>query len=270
MPKLRAIKREASEAEMPWPDPVAKRAKGNVKKEEKDDNTVDIGSVPKYENAEQIHDDSDDLEDAGIGFGTDVGLLRAGGFRRKMPEKNRPQKKALTLKDLEAIYPPDLIKELNAPRLGGPGQPKGVLTTHNSDVSVVYVVTHSKLGQWIDPEFDLVGTYSSAEVANLRVLSLFQEKYPDVTENWNDESPRRDGVIAGFSTCGDMATVGEDVTMAKGCPDEMMTNWWVDDDRALSLWTSAGDDGDSKICATRQEVGTNGLAGGRLCSVCSQ
>ncbi|KAI1136790.1 hypothetical protein F5Y05DRAFT_390853 [Hypoxylon sp. FL0543] len=253
MVKVRPGKQAASPAGMPWPDPVAKRAKMALEKEKEEDQGPNFRSIPKYEDAQQAHDD--DLGGKILGFGIDSGL--DGSTRSRSPEK-----KALTLKDLETIYSPEFIKEVTAPNLGGSHGSRNA-QANNAITDVVYVVTHAKSGQWTDPEFDVVGTYGSAEAANLRVLSLFEEMYSEITQQWNYKPS--DGSSHRFSYLDEEQTVKK----AKGQPKDAETNWWISNDGALSLWANSEAEF-YRICATKQVVGTDGLAEGKLNSVSSQ
>ncbi|OTA84784.1 hypothetical protein M434DRAFT_36320 [Hypoxylon sp. CO27-5] len=276
MEKLKMINLEVPVVESPWP---AKRAKRSVKKEEEEeDDNSDAGPAPKRRKTEHIRDSSDDDDDAGAEpDDTDT-------------SNETPEEKGLTPEDLEAIYPHDLIKELLAPKpVAGSGYPKrprrptAESSTDNTagGPAVVYVVTHSKAGYSVTEEFDIVGTYSTMEAANFKVMSIFHKAYPEFTEVWKDKPSRDDddddggdGGDGGGGNTSDSSRRSRDpaerVKKSTGQPDgDKLTYWWVNDDGALSLWTSGEMDDCYRICATRQEVRTDGFAGGRVVSVCS-
>ncbi|OTA63989.1 hypothetical protein K449DRAFT_20699 [Hypoxylon sp. EC38] len=275
MERLKMINLEVPVVESPWP---AKRAKRSVKKEEEEEEDInsDAGPAPKRRKTEHIHDsDDDDDDDAGAEPDTDA-------------SNESEEEKSLTPDDLEVIYPHDLIKELLAPKpVVGSGYPKrprrptaeSSTTNNTAGPAVVYVVTHSKAGYSVTEEFDIIGTYSTVEAANFKVMSIFHEAYPEFTEAWMDKPSLNDDGGDGGSGSGSGNTSNssrrsrdpaERVKKSTGQPDgDKLTYWWVNDDGALSLWTSGECDDCYRICATKQEVRTDGFAGGRVVSVCS-
>ncbi|KAI1378829.1 hypothetical protein F4677DRAFT_465898 [Hypoxylon crocopeplum] len=230
MVKIKPKKRGPPMAEMPWPDPVAKRAKMNTKKEEDEDKKLDLASVLKHDQ-EEMKKERD----------YDATLGNTGPIGRQAMPKESPE--TLILKELEAFYPPEMIRELTSPKLRGKGQPQSTSSASSSSndrsATAVYVVTHVATA----PMCRIVGTYSSVEAANLRVMYIFRESHPELTEDQHWE-----GRIQGQPEWG--------------------ARWWIDKDGLLSLWSDYEWDV-CRVCATKQVVGTDGLAG-NLVSVYSK
>ncbi|KAI0384279.1 hypothetical protein F5Y04DRAFT_239465 [Hypomontagnella monticulosa] len=89
------------------------------------------------------------------------------------PEIDVPDE-VLTVEDICAAYPVDMIDEIDLP------QPEGghVSLNGGTTAGVVYVVVHYDKEPDILNNINIMGTYSTVELANLRVLSVFREKYP--------------------------------------------------------------------------------------------
>ncbi|KAI2471309.1 hypothetical protein F4781DRAFT_387252 [Annulohypoxylon bovei var. microspora] len=154
MVKIHPKKRGASQGQMPWPDPVAKRAK----KEESEDKKVDLASVPKFE-----------------GVGRDNHTPVA-------PKKSTP------LEKLAKAYPPTIFNEVITSRVRQIAQPSGTSSsTNNGNMNAVYVVTHTATGPYTDTQVDILGTYNCLGAANIRVLKFFRNQYGDYMHEWQHD-----------------------------------------------------------------------------------
>ncbi|KAL7620221.1 hypothetical protein AAE478_009214 [Parahypoxylon ruwenzoriense] len=164
MPVLGSAKRGASPAEKPWPDPVAKRAKVEVKKEE-DENR---GSPRRPSEAGRPRYWDPD-------------------FRIETKEEKTPS----SLDDFEGIYPSELMKKVKARKLGGKdakslSAPAASSSNRNGDgnrgIDAVYVVTLARGGGAGDWGFDIAGTYDNVAAANFHAMRLYHEDYSPMVE----------------------------------------------------------------------------------------
>ncbi|KAI4865315.1 hypothetical protein F4820DRAFT_298885 [Hypoxylon rubiginosum] len=217
MPRLESTKQEGSGPEMPWADPVEKRAKADVKEENNDDEMLNMISDGSFAN----NYGSEELD-------PEFAAMIAGLVSRSDKMEKEKEKKELTLEELKAEYPPDMIEEMEETLKGW--------VEGRQHANSVYVVTHAAQVDVVDnADFDFVGTYSDVTAANVRVMSVFHEKYSHLL----------DGAVFQFNSP----------------PDDDECLWWVDGSGLLSLWAARADEGRYRVRATKQEVGTDGLKG---------
>ncbi|KAI2776541.1 hypothetical protein F4815DRAFT_341755 [Daldinia loculata] len=200
------VKRKVAEAETTRPSP--KRAR-NMK------------GTSKYE---QLESDSIDDDDE----------------RSDYSEEDEEPRRILTFKELQVAYPLPMIRDLKARKLIQDRTPSAAASSNkNKDVTAVYTVAHAKHGPYIGHEFDLLGTYSSLEAANVQVLSFFNAKYQSHMDS--------DSVlIKGREVQGDIGAC-----------------YWIDKNGFLSFY-GREENVEFKINIIKQEVWTNGLVGGRI------
>lgn len=139
----------------------------------------------------------------------------------------------LTLEDARAVYPIEIIDEIAYPE-----QQDDDHTSLSSRGfrAAVYVVTLWERSSESIPEFKLMGTYSTAEAANMRVLSVFHSEYPQFTDILRGESELD--------------------------PDVYQCHWFMDSDKALQLHAREEDSFgyySREVRATKQLVEDNGL-----------
>ncbi|KAI1378828.1 hypothetical protein F4677DRAFT_412113 [Hypoxylon crocopeplum] len=252
MVKGKPGKRKAPQAEASRPGPAAKRTKANSKEE---DETKKLGVTParKRGRPKKIPDpveveveveveaeaeEPNHLEDSEASYHSD-----------------EEPKETLSLKELEALFPPKIIKDLKAtkPSSGSP-------SSNKKGATAVYTVMHLKSAAYESPELDILGTYSTPDAANVRVLSFFSDEYDYVTSEWaelRDSKPKawRNGEVL-------LARKSRDR------PDHEGVNYWIDACGLLSLWAEAGECG-ARVYSLRQELRTDGLGRGGKVAVFS-
>ncbi|KAI1404894.1 hypothetical protein F4819DRAFT_445883 [Hypoxylon fuscum] len=228
-PKLGSVKREASEAGLSWPGNVAKHTKVDVKKEE------DADEKP---NGSSVH---------GKGPAKDIAPVTKSVYEGWEDGGPNDKCSSFTRKELEAVYPRELIEELKAQNSGGEGKSTSASSNKNESSGMVYIVTDASKETYEATEFSIAGTYSSVEAANLRVLGIFYKRHYEFLVVDADAWSRSSGE-----------------TEASSSPryDDQCFHWWIDSDGLLLLWVMVGDLR-HRVIAIKQEVGTNGLLGTR-------
>ncbi|KAI1459960.1 hypothetical protein F4805DRAFT_37603 [Annulohypoxylon moriforme] len=207
MVKIPPKKRVVSQPQPPYPDPAA-----NPAKEENEDRKVDLASLPQYGEAR--------------------GQANAPVFRRKPPTP---------MEYLEQVYSGDIWDEVMKPTR----KPRVTQSnSNNSGIPAIYVVSFTRRDGahgGHDPETGIVGTYTTAQAANIQVMTFLNNEFPDLTRRMREASGRK---------------------YVKKSPkfEKDGLSYWIDKDNCLQLL------GQKKfayynVFACRQEVRTDGCRG---------
>ncbi|KAI0881255.1 uncharacterized protein GGS22DRAFT_192342 [Annulohypoxylon maeteangense] len=201
MVKIPPKKRIASHSQEPYPAPVRNRGK----REEGEGRIINLASIPKYGEAR-----------------THTNTAAPLGRRRPTP-----------MEYLEQIYSGVIFDAVMKPTR----QPRVI-----PGIPAVFVVGFTK-NTWRakTPETGIVGTYSTAEAANIQVMTFFNGEFPALTRRMREAS-------------------GEKYVMKTPRLDGDGLAYWVDMDNCLQLF---GRDGSGRyaVYACRQEVKGDGFDG---------